>query len=382
VRNNIIRACFNVALQHKIPVSHIAALVAVESAGNPFCTIDSSGFWSERIKEVSNVIVRLEGHVVFRRLVRQGIRPDAYVKAGLASRNMNQIEQGRQQSRWRQIDLLVNKLVNNEGWSEVKAVSFALQCASFGLGQTMGFNAVSLDYRSAYDMVHAYSMNAGNQIDGIMRYCQNNGLMKALRDGRWAAVALGYNGKRYKKYAYDTKMARMQRKYAWMDKPNAINRIQVQVEFNKEHYKTVGAKAGLVYDDNKNVVTNIRKWQTQINSLGVYQKLEVDGLWGPMTEAGINAVIESKRNEKARVSGQAGSVLGGISAVAVSVSSDLPQALSEVASDVIDIKADLAAVGLSVGGALLAIAICFAGYKLYQRHARKLRMEYTAQVAV
>jgi hypothetical protein len=75
--------------------------------------------------------------------------------------------------------------------------SAALESASWGAGQVMGFNWKSLDYASIQDFVAAMQTKAG-QMDAMMRYCKVNGLLDEMRrfpdPQACRDFARGYNG--------------------------------------------------------------------------------------------------------------------------------------------------------------------------------------------
>lgn len=83
----------------------------------------------------------------------------------------------------------------------------ALESASWGLGQVMGFNATKLKYDSAEDMVKRFMADEDKQLDGVVRFMNANlPLLKALQNQNWTSVAFFYNGAEYKKNAYDTRL--------------------------------------------------------------------------------------------------------------------------------------------------------------------------------
>ena len=84
----------------------------------------------------------------------------------------------------------------------------ALESASWGLGQVMGFNATGLQYPSAQDMVTAFATGEDAQLEGCVRFVRNNAaLQQALQARDWARVAFFYNGSGYARNQYDTKLA-------------------------------------------------------------------------------------------------------------------------------------------------------------------------------
>ncbi|WP_022955774.1 N-acetylmuramidase domain-containing protein [Perlucidibaca piscinae] len=87
----------------------------------------------------------------------------------------------------------------------------ALESASWGLFQIMGFHWQQLGYDSVQAFAKAMSTSEGAQLDAFVRLIKADpGLHKALRARRWTDFAKRYNGPDYRKNLYD---ARLQRAY-------------------------------------------------------------------------------------------------------------------------------------------------------------------------
>ncbi len=82
----------------------------------------------------------------------------------------------------------------------------ALRSASWGLGQVMGFNAVSSGFAGPADMVKRMADSEDAQILGMAGFIKSNGLHKRLTARDWAGFAKGYNGASYWKNQYDVKL--------------------------------------------------------------------------------------------------------------------------------------------------------------------------------
>ncbi len=97
----------------------------------------------------------------------------------------------------------------------------ALNSASYGAFQIMGFNAVKAGYSDAQAMI-AHMNEAGEveQLWAFSRYIKSTGLVNYLRDGNFQKFAYHYNGKGYKGNLnvdwddYDLKLARADKKYS------------------------------------------------------------------------------------------------------------------------------------------------------------------------
>lgn len=82
----------------------------------------------------------------------------------------------------------------------------ALQSASWGLGQIMGFNHQAAGYASAADMVAAFADDEDQHLTAMIRFIQANKLDDELRRHDWAGFARGYNGPGFAKNGYDKKL--------------------------------------------------------------------------------------------------------------------------------------------------------------------------------
>jgi len=83
----------------------------------------------------------------------------------------------------------------------------ALQSASWGIGQVMGFNYEVAGFASVDDLVAAMVEDENAQLLAMANFIKGNNLAGALQRHDWAAFARGYNGPEYKKNDYDTRLA-------------------------------------------------------------------------------------------------------------------------------------------------------------------------------
>lgn len=89
----------------------------------------------------------------------------------------------------------------------------ALESASWGLFQIMGFHWKALGYASVQDFAAAMTESEGNHLDAVVRFIRANGLIGALarcKAGDPASCidfARGYNGGGFAKNRYHIKMA-------------------------------------------------------------------------------------------------------------------------------------------------------------------------------
>ena len=92
-----------------------------------------------------------------------------------------------------------------------KAVKYdrdaAIQSASWGRFQIMGFHWEVLGYKSLQEFVNAMYRSERDHLDAFVRFIKaDSRLLKAVREKNWAAFANAYNGPAYRKNQYDTKM--------------------------------------------------------------------------------------------------------------------------------------------------------------------------------
>lgn len=82
----------------------------------------------------------------------------------------------------------------------------ALQSASWGMFQLMGFHWKRLGFNSVQAFVNAMYAGEPQQLDAFCRFiCTDNALHKALVSRDWLTFARGYNGRAQK--GYDVKIA-------------------------------------------------------------------------------------------------------------------------------------------------------------------------------
>jgi hypothetical protein len=129
----------------------------------------------------------------------------------------------------------------------------ALESASWGLGQVMGFNAQAAGYTDVDAMITAFAADEDAQLEGAARFILSKpALAAAAAERNWARFAFFYNGSEYAKNKYDVHL--------------------------KENYDTftLGLKPNL----------EMRTAQACLTYLA-YKPRGVDGLLGPGTQAAL-----------------------------------------------------------------------------------------------
>jgi LysM repeat protein len=97
-----------------------------------------------------------------------------------------------------------NRLEQAKGLNETAA----LQAASWGRFQIMGFNHKAAGFDNVQDFVKAMQHSEGRQLDAFVNFIKANPSMhSALQDHDWASFARAYNGPGYAANNYDTKIA-------------------------------------------------------------------------------------------------------------------------------------------------------------------------------
>lgn len=99
----------------------------------------------------------------------------------------------------------------------VQAVSLdrdpALQSASWGKFQVMGFNWDEMKYPSLQNFVNSMYQSEGEHLKSFVKYIVAFGLANFLRNHQWAQLANGYNGPRWAENDYANKMHRAWRRH-------------------------------------------------------------------------------------------------------------------------------------------------------------------------
>lgn len=91
----------------------------------------------------------------------------------------------------------------------------ALESASWGAFQIMGYHATRLGYESVQAFAEAMASGEPAQLEAFVRYIEADpALLKALRTRKWADFAKLYNGPAYARNLYDVKLQRAFERYS------------------------------------------------------------------------------------------------------------------------------------------------------------------------
>lgn len=83
----------------------------------------------------------------------------------------------------------------------------AIESASWGLFQIMGFHWATCGCRSAEEFRGLMERSEADQMRLSLRFMQKTGVAKWLKTKDWANFALRYNGRGYRANRYDTRLA-------------------------------------------------------------------------------------------------------------------------------------------------------------------------------
>lgn len=170
-----------------VPIAAIKAVTDVESRG--------SGFLADGVRPV----ILFERHIMRRQLIAHGHADLAASSMLMRPDIVNSTPGGYKggEAEWSRLDDAVK--IDRQS---------ALESASWGLFQIMGFHWKTLGYASVQDFVNAMYRDEGAQLDAFVLFVKANpNLATALRNRNWASFAAGYNGPGYRANKYDEKMA-------------------------------------------------------------------------------------------------------------------------------------------------------------------------------
>ena len=184
-----------------VPLASVYAVNEVESLGKGF--LDNG-----------KPVILFERHIMYRRLVTVRHEGDDPVELKrhadqLAAANpalVNPIAGGYSGGTAEHQRLANARLIDD---------SAALESASWGAFQIMGFHWQRLGFASVQEFVAAMSASESQQIDAFVRFIETDpALFKALKTRKWADFAKLYNGPNYQRDLYDIKLQRAFERHA------------------------------------------------------------------------------------------------------------------------------------------------------------------------
>ncbi|MBB1625177.1 N-acetylmuramidase family protein [Achromobacter sp. UMC71] len=156
-------------------------------------------------------VILFERHVFYRQLEQHGIdaAPLALRLPGIVNRTRGGYAGGAAEYR---------RLATA---TEISAPA-ALESASWGAFQVMGYHWQYLGYPSVDDFVACMRRSEGDHLEAFTRFVlADPALHKALAARKWAAFARGYNGPAYADNLYDVKLARAYERHTQENKVTA-----------------------------------------------------------------------------------------------------------------------------------------------------------------
>lgn len=160
------------------------AVVHVEAGG--------AGFWND-----GNMKMLYEGHIAWRETRNNPKLQKQLVDAGVAWKGWGAKKYGKAG-------------VSRDRLRKALAIAGerAYRWASYGLPQTMGFNAKTImGYKDAAALVSDFLTGERAQLSGLFKFIKGAGLLKALKAEDWRTFAKGYNGSSYAKHNYHGRLA-------------------------------------------------------------------------------------------------------------------------------------------------------------------------------
>jgi hypothetical protein len=107
----------------------------------------------------------------------------------------------------------------------------ALQSASWGIGQVMGFNYKVSGFVTIDAMVADMVKDENAQLLAVANFIKGNNLAGALQRQNWVSFARCYNGPDFKKNEYDTRLAAAHAKYKAILPDNALRTAQAALVY-------------------------------------------------------------------------------------------------------------------------------------------------------
>jgi hypothetical protein len=174
-----------------LPVACIKAVYEVESSGRGFLP-------DGRPK------ILFEGHIFWKRLKNKNMNPQTYV-----SGNEDILYPAWTTKFYKGGTAEYNRLEKAKKIHE----DSALESASWGVFQIMGYHYSALGYNSVKDFVTSCFERERNHLMDFGKFIECNGLTKHLKKLDWVNFAYRYNGSGYQKNKYDARLAKAYQKY-------------------------------------------------------------------------------------------------------------------------------------------------------------------------
>ncbi len=180
----------NMAAELGVSVAAVKAVNEVESQG--------AGFIVDQPK------ILFEGHVFFERLKLHGVNPNEHLQ------NNADILYPRWTKKY-----YLGGLREYERLDRAVSIhrAAALESASWGIFQVMGYHATSIGWPDIDAFVRDMYTHERQHLRAFGGYVRANNLIEALKNRDWTAFARGYNGSGYEQNRYHLKLAQACARY-------------------------------------------------------------------------------------------------------------------------------------------------------------------------
>lgn len=182
-----------------IDIKHAADLIQVEPAVIRAVleveTSNKGGF----IDETDKPVILFEGHIFWKQLKQRNIDPLKYANSSMYSDivypkwTKEHYKGGI--AEWNRLNRAI--CINKEA---------ALESASWGLTQIMGFNYKMCDCKDVNEFVSKMEESEASQLELFIRFIRNNRMDCYLRNKDWKGFSRSYNGSGYAQNKYDEKL--------------------------------------------------------------------------------------------------------------------------------------------------------------------------------
>lgn len=199
-----------VAKAHGLEYAALRAIIDVECKGSGFLPDGSPTILFERHRYYKEL-----GDIAFLsiRNKMQRLRPDLCHKnptppGGYGVGSM-------QPKRLDEAILLIRKVrpgVDNDTF--VKVRECGLKATSWGLGQILASNYREAGFDSVQAFINAMYHSEAAQLEAMVNLLSNWGLRDAMRTKNWRVIAREWNGPKYEKFNYHSKLAHSYLRYA------------------------------------------------------------------------------------------------------------------------------------------------------------------------
>ena len=170
------------ALENDLSPAAVKAVIKVESRGRGF----------DRKK---NLVILFEGHIFWKELVKIGLDPSSMVE-------------GNEDIIYKKPDYKYYNRPQYPRLEKAEAIDevAALNSASYGMFQVMGFNHKLAGFDDVLTMVNSLSESEKNQLEAFISFLRNTACYEDLKAKDWASFARHYNGSMYARNQYDIKL--------------------------------------------------------------------------------------------------------------------------------------------------------------------------------